>query len=81
MSRAGQSKPSPTKWPVATTSSGEADSDGLSRPIAAARCLAPMPPLRTTRVQPLLAECPGEVVDVAGSLGEDEAVPTATEGI
>ena len=32
-------------------------------------------------IQPPLGECLSEVVDVAGALGENEAVPTATEGI
>ena len=37
--------------------------------------------LEDDRVQPSLGECRGEVVDVAGSLGEDEAVAAATQGI
>jgi hypothetical protein len=37
-----------------------------------------MPPFRTNWIQAPLGQCLGEVVDVAGSLGEDKAVSAAT---
>lgn len=47
--------------------------------MAVARLLGAHAALEDDRVQSSLGECRGEVVDVGGSLGEDEAVAAATE--
>ena len=81
MSSAGQSKPSPTKWPVATTSSGGSFL-GRDEPfVGCCALLRAHAAFEDDWFEPSLGERGGEVVDVARSLGEDKAVPTATDGI